>query len=54
MCILYLHATWSIFFQASENVLSLVVPDTFIIPKAQYFTSKTQRCLFGFGLFRQY
>lgn len=28
-----------------------MVPDTFTIPKAQYFRLKTQRLLFGFDVF---
>lgn len=39
------------FFQAPENVLSLMADDTFTIAKAQYFILKTWRMLFGFYLF---
>lgn len=39
------------FFQASENVLSLMVGNTLTLPEAQHFRLKTRRTLFGFYLF---
>lgn len=50
MYILYSHRG-KYFLQVSESVLSLMVVDTFTIPKAQYFRRKTWRMLFGFYQF---